>query len=197
MADRDHALSPKQWEILSYIKKRIDEKGYPPSIREICKAVGLSSTSSVHAHLAAIEKKGYIKRDPEKTRAILVSRDMLDEGRADVRLIPVIKSPTAGDGLFSDDNIAGHFPLPAGIVPEGDAFAMGGIEGGLAGAGDGVRIFVGCTDKAKDGDMVVSVIGDSAAVGIYDGSGAPLDGGPVIVGRVFGIYRDLYGEHKW
>lgn len=107
-------ISAKQQEILQYIKDEILSKGYPPAVREICKAVHLKSTSSVHAHLETLEKKGYIRRDPTKPRAIEIIDDDFNLVRREIINVPVIGQIAAGEPIYAEQNIEGYFPDPAG-----------------------------------------------------------------------------------
>ena len=111
-------LTPKQEEILNFIKQEILAKGYPPSVREICEAVTLKSTSSVHAHLESLERKGYIRKDPTKPRTIEVVDDSFNVLRSEIISIPMIGRVAAGVPLLAEENIEGYFPIPAEFIPE-------------------------------------------------------------------------------
>lgn len=106
-------ISAKQSEILEYIKEEILSKGYPPAVREICNAVHLKSTSSVHSHLETLEKNGYIRRDPTKPRAIEIVDDNFNITRKEMRNIPIIGDVAAGQPIFAEQNISGYFPILA------------------------------------------------------------------------------------
>ena len=107
-------ISPKQSEILEYIKSEILNRGYPPAVREICEAVHLKSTSSVHSHLETLEKNGYIRRDPTKPRAIEIVDDDFNLVRREIVNVPLIGSVAAGEPIFAEQNIEGYFPLRTG-----------------------------------------------------------------------------------
>lgn len=117
-------LTPKQEEILNFIKQEILAKGYPPSVREICEAVTLKSTSSVHAHLESLERKGYIRKDPTKPRTIEVVDDSFNVLRSEIISIPMIGRVAAGVPLLAEENIEGYFPIPAEFMPNNEAFIL-------------------------------------------------------------------------
>ena len=106
-------ITPKQQEILDYIKNEILNRGFPPAVREICEAVNLKSTSSVHSHLEALEKNGYIRRDATKPRAIEIIDDNFNLVRREVVNVPIIGTVAAGQPLLAVENIEGYFPIPA------------------------------------------------------------------------------------
>ena len=105
-------LSDKQQQILEFIKRRILDKGYPPAVREICEAVNLRSTSSVHSHLETLERKGYIHRDPTKPRAIEITDDDFNLARREIINIPVVGTVTAGEPILAVENIEEYFHAP-------------------------------------------------------------------------------------
>ncbi len=165
-------LTDKQRQILDYIKECVKDKGFPPAVREICDAVGLSSTSSVHSQLESLEKKGFIRRDPTKPRAI----EILDESfsfniaRREMTSIPVVGQVAAGQPILAEQNIESYFPLPVDMLPSGmgssEAFVLRVKGESMINAGimDGDMVFVKVTNSAKNGDMVVALIDDSATV---------------------------------
>ena len=104
-------ISTKQREILDYIKSEILQRGYPPAVREICEAVHLKSTSSVHSHLETLEKNGYIRRDPTKPRAIEIVDDSFNLSRHEIVNVPIVGTVTAGQPILAIENIEGYFPL--------------------------------------------------------------------------------------
>ena len=110
-------ITGKQKDILDYIKNEILNKGYPPSVRDICQAVGLKSTSSVHAHLETLEKNGYIRRDPTKPRTIEIVDDTFNLTRREVVNVPLVGTVAAGQPLLAVENIESYFPLPAENLP--------------------------------------------------------------------------------
>ena len=166
----DSKLSDKQREILEYIKKCVLEKGFPPSVREICDAVHLKSTSSVHSQLATLEKKGVIRRDPTKPRTIEILDDDFNLTRTEMTSIPVVGQIAAGTPILAEQNIEYYFPLPTDMLPKGmgasEAFVLKVKGESMINAGimDGDLIFVRVTNSAKNGDMVVALIDDSATV---------------------------------
>lgn len=197
-------ISDKQQQILEYIKEEILSKGYPPAVREICNAVGLKSTSTVHAHLERLEKNGYIRRDPTKPRAIEIVDDSFQQVRTEMISIPVVGRVAAGEPIFADQNISGYFPVPASMVPAGDSFVLNVKGDSMINAGifSGDQVFVHVCDTANNGDMVVALIDDSATVKTFykeadhirlQPENDTMD--PIIVndchilGRVFGVFR--------
>ena len=117
-------ISAKQQEILEYIKETILKKGYPPAVREICEAVHLKSTSSVHSHLETLEENGYIRRDPTKPRTIEILDDCFNLTRREVVNVPLLGSIAAGQPLLAQENIESYFPIPAEILPNTDTFML-------------------------------------------------------------------------
>ena len=159
-------LSKRQQEILDYIKQSVRERGYPPSVREIGKAVGLSSSSTVHGHLARLEAKGLIRRDPTKPRAIEILDDnpILEDIR--VRKVPVVGRVTAGQPITAVENIEDYFPLPENIAPSGDKIFMLEVIGDSmieAGILDGDYVIVRQQQSADNGDIVVAMTEDDEA----------------------------------
>ena len=162
-------LSAKQQQILEYMKAEVREKGYPPSVREICEAVGLKSTSTVHGHLARLEKKGYIRRDPTKPRAI----EILDEAPHNPDLptrelvqVPIVGNITAGTPILAVENIEDTFPVPVDYVHNDTVFMLkvGGDSMIEAGIFDKDLILVRQQSNASNGDIVVALIEDYATV---------------------------------
>lgn len=162
-------ITPKQQEILDYIKQEILKKGYPPTVREICETVHLKSTSSVHSHLETLEKNGYIRRDPTKPRAIEICDDSFQTVRTEMVSIPVLGNVAAGQPIFAEENIEEYFPVPADVVPQGECFMLNVRGESMINAGifDGDRIFVNCSSNAHNGQMVVAMIEDAATVKTY------------------------------
>ncbi len=162
-------ISKKQTEILEYIKEQIIQKGYPPAVREICAAVSLKSTSSVHSHLETLEKNGYIRRDPTKPRAIEIVDDEFNLTRREMRNIPVIGQVAAGQPIFAEQNISGYFPVLSEDLPSGDLFMLDVRGESMINIGifDGDKIIVQQTSTASNGDVVVALMEDSATVKTY------------------------------
>ncbi|MEE1197457.1 MAG: transcriptional repressor LexA, partial [Lachnospiraceae bacterium] len=117
-------ISAKQQEILEYIKSEILNKGFPPSVREICEAVHLKSTSSVHSHLETLEKNGYIRRDPTKPRTIEILDDNFNLTRREVVNVPLLGSVAAGQPLLAVENVETYFPIPAEYMPNTQTFML-------------------------------------------------------------------------
>ena len=159
-------ISTKQREILEYIKQEILNKGYPPAVREICEAVDLKSTSSVHSHLETLEKNGYIRRDPTKPRAIEIIDDNFNLTRREVVNVPMIGEVAAGQPLLAVENIDNYFPIPAEFLPNQETFMLKVKGESMINAGifDGDSILVEKQSDASNGDMVVALVEDSATV---------------------------------
>ncbi len=197
-------ISSKQREILEYIKSQILNKGYPPAVREICEAVRLKSTSSVHSHLETLEKNGYIRRDPTKPRAIEIMDEDFNLTRRDIVNIPILGTVTAGQPILAVENIDGYFPLLSEDLPNKDIFMLKVKGESMINAGifDGDKVLVQKQPSANNGDMVVALIDDSVTVKtFYKEAGYfrlqpendTMD--PIIVtdlsilGKVIGLYR--------
>lgn len=159
----------KQEEILEYIKSEIINRGYPPAVREICEAVSLKSTSSVHSHLESLEKNGYIRRDPTKPRAIEIVDDSFNMSRREIVNIPMIGTVTAGQPILATENIEGYFPLLSEDMPRGETFMLKVKGESMINVGiyDGDQIIVKRQPTADNGDIVVALIDDSATVKTY------------------------------
>ena len=199
-------ISAKQQEILEYIKNESLHKGYPPAVREICQAVNLKSTSSVHSHLETLEKNGYIRRDPTKPRAIEIMDDTFNLNRREMVNVPILGNVAAGEPLFAEENIEDYFPIPAEMVPNSEVFMLHVRGESMINVGilDGDNVLVQQQSTAKDGEMVVALVEDSATVKTFykeDGyirlqpENDTME--PIIVpdcqilGKVFGIFRFL------
>ena len=199
-------ISSKQREILEYIKQEILNKGYPPAVREICEAVHLKSTSSVHSHLETLEKNGYIRRDPTKPRAIEIIDDNFNLTRREVVNVPSIGQVAAGQPLLAVENIENYFPIPTEFMPNAETFMLKVKGDSMINAGifNGDKILVQKQSDAQNGDIVVALVDDSATVKTFykeDGhfrlqpENDTMD--PIIVnecsilGKVFGIMRFL------
>lgn len=197
-------ISDKQTQILEYIKDQIMEKGYPPAVREICEAVHLKSTSSVHSHLATLEKRGYIRRDPTKPRAIEICDDNFQMLRTETASLPVVGRVAAGEPILAEQNIESYFPVPAEYVPRGESFVLKVHGTSMINAGimDGDYIFVNSCRNAENGEIIVALIDDSATVKRFYKEDGHIrlqpendEMEPIIVedcqilGKVFGVYR--------
>ena len=199
-------LSAKQIEILNYMKKEVSEKGYPPSVREICLAVGLKSTSTVHGHLERLEKKGYIRRDPTKPRAIEILDPMEDIVRSNEFVeVPIVGNVTAGMPILAVENIEDTFPLPKQYIKNDTVFMLR-VKGDSmieAGIFNKDLILVRQQSDAQNGDIVVALIDDDyATVKTFykeethirlqpeNSSMSPIIVSDVnIVGKVIGLFR--------
>ena len=159
-------LSDKQQQILEFIKRRILDKGYPPAVREICEAVNLRSTSSVHSHLETLERKGYIHRDPTKPRAIEITDDDFNLARREIINIPVVGTVTAGEPILAVENIEEYFPMLPNHISNKNTFMLHVRGESMINAGvlSGDHILVKQQDTAENGEMVAALIDDSATV---------------------------------
>lgn len=159
-------ISKKQAEILEYIKSEILRVGYPPAVREICEAVNLKSTSSVHAHLETLEKHGYIRRDPTKPRAIEIIDDSFNLTRREMTNVPILGQVAAGEPIFAEQNITDYFPIPVDMLPNAQTFMLKVRGESMINIGifDGDYVVVAQTPTASNGDVVVALVEDSATV---------------------------------
>lgn len=159
-------ITDKQREILEYIKAEILNRGYLPSVREICEAVQLKSTSSVHAHLETLEKNGYIHRDPTKPRAIEIIDENFNLTRREMVNVPIVGKVAAGEPILAVENIENYFPIPAEFMPNEPTFILQVQGESMINAGilDGDYVLVQQQSTANDGDMVVALVDDSATV---------------------------------
>ena len=203
-------ISKKQSEILEYIKNEILNRGFPPSVREICEAVNLKSTSSVHSHLETLEKNGYIRRDPTKPRAIEIVDDHFNLVRRETVNVPIIGKVAAGQPLLAVENVEGYFPIPSEYMPNSRTFMLVVQGDSMINAGifDGDYVIVEQQSTAENGQKVVALIDDSATVKTFykeDGfirlqpendSMEPIIVNPgqsfQILGRVIGIFRFMH-----
>ncbi len=159
-------ISAKQKEILEYLKSQIINRGYPPAVREICEAVKLKSTSSVHSHLETLEKNGYIRRDPSKPRAIEIIDDGFNFSRREVVNVPIVGTITAGQPILAVENLDGYFPIPTEYLPNEETFMLKVKGESMINAGifDGDKILVQKQSTAENGAIVVALIDDSVTV---------------------------------
>lgn len=201
-------LSMRQTKILDFIKEEIRKKGYPPAVREIGQAVGLLSSSTVHGHLQTLEEKGYIRRDPTKPRAI----EILDSSNGAMEInkkvihVPIVGRVTAGQPILAVENIEATFPLPEDLVRQDNIFMLrvqgeSMIEAGIL---DGDFIIVRQQKEARNGDIVVALLGDEATVKRFfkertlirlqpeNSTMEPIYSQDVsVLGKVVGVYRTL------
>ncbi|MCH5585536.1 transcriptional repressor LexA [Shimazuella sp. AN120528] len=163
---KSNKLSERQQAILNYIQKEVYEKGYPPSVREIGEAVGLASSSTVHGHLNRLEKKGYIRRDPTKPRAIEILDQNSNALKKDTVMVPLVGKVTAGEPITAVENIEDYFPLPARIAGEDRTTFLLSVQGDSminAGIMDGDYVVVRQQNTADNGEIVVAMTGDGEA----------------------------------
>ena len=197
-------ITEKQKEILEYIKETILKKGYPPAVREICEAVNLKSTSSVHSHLETLEKNGNNRRDPTKPRTIEILDDDFALTRREMVNVPLIGTVAAGVPILAQENIESYMPFPAEMLPNKDIFMLrvkgeSMIEAGIL---NGDQVLVSSQSTAENGEMVVALVDDSATVKTFykeDGhyrlqpqnsSMEPIIVDDVqILGKVIGLFR--------
>ena len=198
-------ISKKQQEILDYIKNEILNRGFPPAVREICEAVNLKSTSSVHSHLEALEKNGYIRRDATKPRAIEIIDDNFNLTRREMVNVPLVGTVAAGQPILAVENIEAYFPVPAEYMPNEQSFMLKVKGESMVNAGifDGDQVLVKQQSSASNGDIVVALIDDAAPVKtFYKENGSirlqpendsmdPIlvEGDVQILGKVFGVFR--------
>lgn len=197
-------ISKKQLEILEYIKSQILERGFPPAVREICEAVNLKSTSSVHSHLETLEKNGYIRRDPTKPRAIEILDDSFNLTRREMVNVPIVGQVAAGEPILAQENIENYFPIPTEFMPNNQTFLLKVKGESMVNAGilDGDMVLVEQASTASNGDMVVALIEDGATVktfykeeGIFRLQPENDSMDPIIVsevsilGKVIGVFR--------
>lgn len=159
-------ITPKQKEILEFLKNQTLTRGYPPAVREICEAVKLKSTSSVHSHLETLEKNGYIRRDPSKPRAIEITDDSFNLSKREMVSVPIVGTITAGQPILAVENIEGYFPIPTEYMPNEETFMLKVKGESMINAGifDGDQILVQKQSHADNGDFVVALIEDSVTV---------------------------------
>lgn len=197
-------ITDKQREILEYIKSEILNRGYPPTVRDICEAVHLKSTSSVHSHLESLEKNGYIRRDPTKPRAIEIVDDNFNLTRREVVNVPMVGRVAAGQPILAVENVDAYFPIPSEFMPKEESFMLKVQGESMINAGifDGDHILVEKCNTAHNGEMVVALVDDSATVKTFykekghirlQPENDTMD--PIIVpdckilGKVFGVFR--------
>ena len=149
-------ITDKQREILEYIKKEILNRGYPPTVRDICEAVNLKSTSSVHSHLETLEKNGYIRRDPTKPRAIEIVDDNFNLTRREFANVPLIGQVAAGQPLLAVENIESYFPIPTEFMPNAESFMLKVKGESMINAGifDGDNILVEKCDNVHNLSLI-------------------------------------------
>ena len=197
-------ISAKQQEILEYIKSQILERGFPPAVRDICEAVHLKSTSSVHSHLETLEKNGYISRDPTKPRAIEILDDSFNFTRREMVNVPIVGRVAAGEPLLAEQNIEEYFPIPMDFMPNKQTFMLKVKGESMINAGilDGDYVLVEERKTAHNGEMIVALVDDGATVKTFYKEEGIIRLQPendtmdpiivpdcVILGKVIGVFR--------
>ena len=199
-------ISPKQQEILEYIKSQILERGFPPAVRDICEAVHLKSTSSVHSHLETLEKNGYIRRDPTKPRAIEILDESFNFTRREMVNVPMVGRVAAGEPLLAEQNVENYFPIPMEFMPNNQTFMLRVKGDSMINIVifDGDLVLVEQRQTARNGEVIVALVEDGATVkrffkeeGVFrlQPENDALD--PIIVkevqilGKVIGVFRFL------
>ena len=200
----ERGLTAKQLEIMEFIKNELLSKGYPPTVRDICEAVGLKSTSTVHAHLERLEMKGLIRRDPTKPRAIELVDDEFSVIRREMVNVPVVGNVAAGQPLLAVENISNYFPIPVEYMPNQQTFMLRVKGESMINAGifSGDLILVEQTQDVRNGEIVVALVEDSATVKTFYKENGHIrlqpendNMDPIIVndcsimGKVIGVFR--------
>lgn len=203
-------LSNRQQAILDFIKSEVRDKGYPPSVREIGEAVGLASSSTVHGHLERLEKKGLIRRDPTKPRAIEITDgdDSHNQFPLSIARVPLIGKVTAGEPILATENIEEYFPLPSHVVADQTVFMLSVSGDSMIEAGilDGDYVIVRQQQTANNGDIVVAMTEeDEATVKTFYKEKDHIRLQPenpalepirlknvTILGKVIGVFREIH-----
>ena len=200
------SITKKQQEILDYIKGEIINRGYPPTVRDICNAVNLKSTSSVHSHLETLEREGYIIRDKTKPRAIEIVDDSFNSARSEIVNIPVVGRVAAGEPILAVQNIESYFPVPAEFIGNKTTFMLNVKGESMINVGiyDGDCIMVEECSTARNGEIVVALVEDSATVKTFYKENGHIRLQPendhmdpiivqdcTILGKVIGLFRTM------
>lgn len=159
-------LTTREQSILEFIRRKIWDDGFPPTVREICSAVGLRSTSTVHGYLARLEEMGYIKRDPASSRAIEVMDDESAWHKKKMIPMPVVGSVRAGEPIYADEHVESVYPLPAELIGKDTNCFMLVVRGDSmvnVGIYEGDYLIVAAQETARNGDIVVALVGDEEA----------------------------------
>ncbi|MCK9217155.1 MAG: transcriptional repressor LexA [Firmicutes bacterium] len=200
-------LNKKQFEILEFIKRELNKKGYPPSLREICKAVNLKSTSTVHGHLERLEKKGFIRRDATKPRAIeVLDGSSFTYFKKELAELPVVGKVTAGQPILAQENIEDFFPVPVEFVGNNASFILIVKGDSMVDAGifDKDYVIVSQQSYANNGDIVVALLDDEATIKRFYKENGYFRLQPenklykplivenlIILGKVIGVFRKI------
>ncbi|MBS3943473.1 MAG: transcriptional repressor LexA [Dethiobacter sp.] len=200
------ALDPRESQVLEFIEKEVARCNYPPSVREIGKAVGIPSTSTVHNCLASLESKGYIRRSSTLPRAIELLKSEISGPAKRCFFAPLVGAITAGRPILAEENLEGYFPLPAEVAPGGNCFVLKVQGDSMIGAGiqNGDYVVIRRQKTAHNGEIVAALLGDEATVKRFFLEGDYIRLQPeneayqpiktreaVILGKVVAIYRRL------
>lgn len=204
MSREKNKLTKTDYELLDFIKENIVKKGYPPTVREMCSFTGLSSTSSIFAHLNKLEANELIRRDPAKPRCIEIIDDSFNQIRTEMASIPIVGKVACGEPILATQNIEGYFPLPVDMVPNSEVFVLIAKGDSMINIGiyDGDYVFVKKMNTAKNGDTVVALVDDSATIKTFYKTADHIELRPendsmnpiilkdvTILGHVFGVFR--------
>lgn len=205
MVNKETLLNTRQKQILAYIREKLHASGYPPSVREICSAVGLSSTSTVHGHLAKLENLGFIRRDPTKPRAI----DILDEApwrQKKMYPLPLIGEVRAGSPILAEEHVEEVYPFSADLVGSENCFMLRVIGDSMIDAGiyAGDKLIIRIQNTANNGEIVVALLDEEATVKRFYREADRVRLQPAndaykpiyttdcqILGKVIGLYRTI------
>ncbi|MCL1863342.1 MAG: transcriptional repressor LexA [Defluviitaleaceae bacterium] len=197
-------LTAKQQMVLDFLKSEIRKNGYPPTVREICTAVGLSSTSTVHAHLETLERKGYIRRSPAKNRSTEILEEDFYGNTRELVSVPIVGRVAAGMPILAEENIEDTFPIPIDYVKNDTCFMLHVKGDSMMDEGifDGDLVLVRQQQDANDGDIVIALLDDSATVKTFYREGEFIRLDPAnsafesiltrecdVLGKVIGLYR--------
>ncbi|MCL2373478.1 MAG: transcriptional repressor LexA [Defluviitaleaceae bacterium] len=197
-------LTSKQQMVMDFLKAEIRKNGYPPTVREICDAVGLSSTSTVHSHLETLERKGYIRRSKAKNRCTEVLEENFYTSTREIVNVPVVGRVAAGIPILAEENVEDTFPIPIDYIKNDNCFMLHVKGDSMRDEGimDGDMVLVRQQNLANDGDIIIALLEDSATVKTFyrDGKNIKLapanpEFEPIIVpdcdvlGKVIGLYR--------
>ena len=198
------ALTAKQQMVFDYLKKEIKQNGYPPTVREICEATGLSSTSTVHSHLETLERKGYIRRSPTKNRSTEILEEDFYGNARELAQVPIVGKVAAGVPILAEENIEDTFPIPIDYVKNDVCFMLHVQGESMTDEGilDGDLVLVRQQQTASNGDIVIALTDDSATVKTFYREAGHIRLQPAnkafqpiilrdcnILGKVIGLYR--------
>lgn len=204
MSREKNKLTQTDYDLLEFIKDNIVKKGFPPTVREMCTFTGLSSTSSVFAHLNKLEANDLIRRDPAKPRCIEIIDDSFNQIRTEMASIPIVGNVACGEPILAAQNIEGYFPLPTDMLPNAEVFVLIAKGDSMINIGifDGDYVFVKKMNTAKNGDTVVALVDDSATIKTFYKHSDHIELRPendsmspiivkdcIILGHVFGVFR--------